>query len=181
MYESELNIELLKYVKSSFNEYNLIQIKYDDIVFEEQVKMNCFYCGKYNVSWKCPPKLPTNIDFKKMLKEFSNIALLYKNFYFTRENYNMVRNDSSIELHNTLLKMEQFLWNHNCSTALSFIGGSCKLCKSGCGKDKCNNPYKSRSPMEATGMNVIKTAANVGVEIVFPPKDYITRMGMIMW
>ncbi len=25
------------------------------LVFEECVKMNCFYCGKYNISWKCPP------------------------------------------------------------------------------------------------------------------------------
>jgi len=48
------------------------------------------------------------------------------------------------------LKMEKLLWEKNNSTAISFIGGSCKLCKNGCGSDKCNNPYMARSPLEAT-------------------------------
>lgn len=38
-----------------------------DCVFEENVKMNCFYCGKYANNWKCPPNLP-NVDYKKCLQ-----------------------------------------------------------------------------------------------------------------
>ena len=45
--------------------------------------------------------------------------------------------------------------------AISFIGGSCKLCKNGCAKDKCNNPGMARIPLEATGVNVIKSLDNI--------------------
>lgn len=171
---------LTSYAAEQFPEYIIVPIKCEDIVFEERVKMNCFYCGKYNVSWKCPPRIPS-LDYKKMFSEFNHIALVYCKYYFNEENYSLVRNESSIELHKTLLKFEKFLWDNDNSTSLSFIGGSCKLCKNGCGKEHCNNPYKARSPMEATGMNVVATAEKYDIKISFPPKDYIIRMGMILW
>jgi predicted metal-binding protein len=55
------------------------------------------------------------------------------------------------------------------------------LCKNGCGADKCNNPYLSRAPVEATGLNVLKTAAKYGIDIIFPPKETMFRIGMILW
>lgn len=173
--------ELQDYCKENFPDYYIVSVKYEDLIFEERVKMNCFYCGKYNVSWKCPPRIPESIDFQKMFREYEHLALVYSKYYFSTDNYNMVRNDSTTELHNTLLKLEGFLWEHDNSTAISFIGGSCKLCKNGCGKERCNNPYKARSPLEATGINVVKTAAKYGIEIAFPPKEFIIRMGMLLW
>ncbi len=172
---------LLEHVAEKYPEYIVVPIKFEDLVFEERVKMNCFYCGKYNVCWKCPPKIPSSIDFQKLYAEYDNLALVYCKYYFTEDTYNTVRNDSSVELHTTLLKLESFLWENNNSTAISFIGGSCKLCKNGCGKERCNNPYKARSSIEATGVNVVKTAAKYGIEINFPPKEFIMRMGMILW
>lgn len=54
--------------------------------------MNCFYCGKYNVGWKCPPKLAP-IDYKKMLQEFNNAAFVYVRMSLEEEDYNTVRNN----------------------------------------------------------------------------------------
>lgn len=65
--------------------------------------------------------------------------------------------------------------------AVSFIGGSCKLCKNGCGKDKCNNPYLSRTPVEAIGINVVKSAKENGISITFPPENDIIRIGLLLW
>lgn len=73
------------------------------------------------------------------------------------------------------------MYNHNSSTAISFIGGSCKLCKGGCGKEKCNNPYMSRSPIEALGINVIKSASRYGINIEFPTDKQLMRIGMLLW
>lgn len=171
---------LIAHVKENFPDYTVVPIRAEDVVFEERVRMNCFYCGKYNTCWKCPPKIP-DIDFKKMFGEYDNIAFVYCRYYFTEETYTQVRNESTNELHKTLLQLEGFLWENDNSTALSFIGGSCKLCKNGCGKERCNNPYKARTPMEATGMNVVKTAAKYGIEVKFPPTDHIIRLGMILW
>ena len=92
-----------------------------------------------------------------------------------------IRTESSVVLHKLLLCLEKWLWEHNNSTALSFIGGSCKLCKGGCGKERCNNPYMSRSPVEATGIHVIKSAAKYGIELKFPTNKELKRIGLLLW
>lgn len=157
-----------------------ILIRPDDLVFEERIKMNCFYCGKYNSNWKCPPRLP-DLDYKKMIAEFDHIAFIYLAIPFSENNFHEVRSESSAILHHVLLQFEKYLWDHNNSTSLSFLGGSCKLCKSGCGADKCNSPYLSRAPVEAIGLNVLKTAAKYGIDIIFPPKESMFRIGLILW
>ena len=156
----------------------LIQRK--DIVFEERVKMNCFYCGRYNKGWKCPPKLP-DIDVEKLLSEFDSLAFVYLKMPLDDNDFTQVRTDSSVQLHRALLECERWLYRNNNSTALSFIGGSCKLCKNGCASNGCANPYESRSPVEALGINVVKSAQNVGIDIAFPPKDYMMRIGLLLW
>lgn len=95
--------------------------------------------------------------------------------------YNTIRNDSSIYLHRALLLCERWLWQRNNVAALSFIGGSCKLCKNGCATDKCANPYQSRSPVEALGINIVKSAEQFGIYIQFPVKEYMTRIGLLVW
>jgi len=150
------------------------------LIFEERVRMNCFYCGKYNVSWKCPPKLP-HIDYQKMLSEFDNAAFIYVKMSLEGEDYNSVRNNSSIHLHRALLECEKWLYQHNNPTALSFIGGSCKLCKNGCPAERCANPYQSRTPVEALGINVIKSAEQYGIDVVFPADKYMMRIGLLLW
>lgn len=172
--------ELSKQISDDKQKYYMVPIESSNLVFEERVKFNCFYCGKYNNCWKCPPKIP-DINFRKMFSEYNNSAFVYGRFGFDDTNYQTVRNESSVLLHKALLKLEKLLWNENNSTAISFIGGSCKLCKNGCGKEKCNNPYLARSPIEATGINVILSAKKYGIDIDFPPKDFIIRIGLILW
>lgn len=150
------------------------------LVFEERVKMNCFYCGKYNLGWRCPPQIP-EIDFKKMIEEYNNAAFIFIKKTLANKDFNSVRNDSSIELHRALLECEKWLWENNNSTALSFIGGSCKLCKNGCAQDRCVNPYQSRTPVEALGINIVKSAEIFGIKIEFPPRENIFRIGLLLW
>lgn len=152
-----------------------------DLVFEENVKMNCFYCGKYNNNWRCPPRLP-DIDYKKMMNEYDAGLFVVLSYDIAEDSeYEMVRNNSSIVLHKTLLDLEKWMWKHNCSNAISFIGGSCKLCKGGCGKEKCSNPYMSRSPLEAVGVNIVKSAGKYGIDIRFPADRRLTRIGLLLW
>ena len=62
-----------------------------DLVFEERVKMNCYYCGRYNSNWKCPPKLP-DIDYPKMFQEFDYCAVVYVKVPFDKDTYADLRN-----------------------------------------------------------------------------------------
>lgn len=60
----------------------------DSLFFEQRVKMNCFYCGRYGNNWKCPPNLP-DIDYEKMIREFDNAAFIWLRMEFLRGGYNL--------------------------------------------------------------------------------------------
>ncbi|MCI8455432.1 MAG: DUF2284 domain-containing protein [Lachnospiraceae bacterium] len=169
-----------QYIQENFQDFHFMFIRPSDLIFEENVRMNCFYCGKYGTNWRCPPHLPV-LDYKKMMSEYPEGLFLWIKLKFNESNYQEIRAESSTMLHKALLDLEKQLWNLDSSTALSFIGGSCKLCKNGCGKEKCNNPYFSRSPLEATGCNIVKSAAKYGLDIHFPPSEGILRLGLLLW
>lgn len=172
---------MLSSIKKKYPLLNGVLIEPGKLVFEERVKMNCFNCGKYYTNWRCPGNMPQNIDYFKMIQEYKNGAFLYLKMPLNKENYDIVRNESSLMLHKALLDLETYLWYHDKPLAISFIGGSCKLCKNGCGTEKCNNPYNARSPLESIGVNIIKSAAKYGIEINFPPKESLMRLGLLLW
>ena len=59
----------LKYIRQIAPSAEVVFMEPKEAVFEELVKMNCFYCGKYGRNWKCPPNIP-DIDYPKMFSEF---------------------------------------------------------------------------------------------------------------
>ena len=177
----DFKTEFLEACVKTAPEANFVFMDPKEAVFEECVRMNCFYCGKYGRNWRCPPNLPA-IDYPKMFSEFDGGLFVYFRFAFTSQaQFQNIRAESSVTLHKTLLQIEKILYQHNRPTAISFGAGSCKLCKGGCGKDRCNNPYLSRSSLEATGVNVVKTAAKFGIEIRFPPEETLMRIGLVLW
>lgn len=151
-----------------------------DLVFEERVKLNCFYCKNYGTHWKCPPRIP-QIDYQKVVGEYRHGAFAKIELPFTEADFPDVRVRSTNELHRALLKLEKYLWEHDEPMALSFIGGSCKLCKNGCGSERCNNPYQARMSMEAAGINVVESVGKYGISVVFPPEGKLARIGMLLW
>jgi len=129
----------------------------NEIIFEERVKLNCFHCKHYNHKHTCPPKVRA-FDFEKVFGEYDNaIVVKITMTYFTEDEYDSVRSSPTNRLHKKLLELERILWDKNYPLAISFIGGSCKLCKDECDKERCRFPYKARIPWEATGANLVKT------------------------
>lgn len=173
--------EFLEFVKSKCGMAECVFINPKELVFEENVRMNCYYCGKYNNNWRCPPNLP-NINYRRMAQEYDAGCFVALSFDITNKAvHTEIRNESSVMLHKLLLELEKWMWNNNSPNAISFGGGSCKLCRGGCGKEKCNNPYLSRSPLEAIGVNVVKSAAKYGIDIRFPTEDCLMRVGLLLW
>ena len=168
------------YLKKNDLNAKAISVNPKDIVFEERVKLNCFYCEKYSVNWRCPPKIP-NINYEKIMSEFENAAFIYVDTPLADVNFTDARNESAINLHKQILEIEKYLLSMDVPMCLSYIGGSCRLCKSGCGKDRCNNPYLARIPLEATGVNVVESARKYGISIEFPVKEFLIRIGLILW
>jgi len=176
---------IIALLQAELNKFNAnmvsVAISTSDIVFEERINMLCFHCKNYNVKFTCPPKFP-KLDYRKIFKEeYHNAMFVSCSMPFNENNYQEVRSTSTVSLQRALLHLERFLFENSHSLALSLIGGSCKLCKTGCPPDKCNNPYSARIPMEALGINVVTTAKNIGIELKFPVKTSITRCGLLFW
>lgn len=178
---ADMHALLIEKLKSINSDITAQKIELKDIVFEERMKLLCFHCACYNSKFTCPPKIP-EINYKKMIEEeYENALAVYCVFDVDKQTFPSIRKKSTNILHKALLKLEKILWDNNFPTAVSFIGGGCKLCKDGCGKEKCSNPYAARISMEATGINVVKTYKNIGVDIIFPPQNTLGRYGLIVW
>ncbi len=177
-----LNYNEIKEILNKINPSLVVYpIDFDKIVFEERVKLKCYHCKRHNVNWTCPPKIP-DLNYKKLLQEYDNMAVIIKHWEIDESSdIDAIRINSTNELHRSMLKAEKCLWEKGEVMTLSFIGGSCKLCKTGCGKERCNNPDMARIPFEALGVNVIKTMQNIGVDISFSIEKEILRIGLLLW
>lgn len=169
----------MKLITSTKN-IDIKQVLVCDIVFEERVRLNCFYCNNYDKKKCCPPNIPV-LDYQKVLSEYDNLYLIYHKHNFENEITQADRIISTTILHSFLLDAERILWENNYPMATSFIGGCCKLCGWECNKKLCKFPMRCRIPLEALGMNVIKTMEKIGVNLIFPPKDYFYRIGLLVW
>lgn len=168
--------ELSAFLHENYPNLMLIPFPVMDMVFEERVKQKCFHCKNYGTKWTCP-HLP-NVDYPKMFHEYDNAAVIIYKACVTAENVETQRQQKTNIIHKALLSLEKYLYDHNNCMAISFIGGSCKLCKNGRNKEKCANPYLSRMPWEATGQfySIIKEGWYRGQ---FPDKRHIIQVWII--
>jgi len=171
--------QILEWFRINHPNFQIKIISHKDIVFKKRNKLLCFYCGRYKNKWTCPPRIP-DINYEEMFKEYENLAFVYYENEINA-NYDEVRENSTVNLHKVLLDAENYLFRKSNSTRISFIGGSCKLCKNGCDPDKCRNPYLARIPIEATGVDVVESAGKVGIEINFPAEKKLIRLGLLLW
>ncbi|MGE3062384.1 MAG: DUF2284 domain-containing protein, partial [bacterium] len=179
--QDEITSLLKEELKKNYPELQNVYAKTDIFVFEERVKLLCFHCAHYNEKWTCPPRIP-NLNYEKIIKEdYENALIVFVKMKVEDENFEEVRRLTTNIIHKSLLHLEKVLYDANMPTRVSFIGGSCKLCKNGCAADKCRNPYQARIPLEATGCNLIESFKKVGIKIEFPVKDYLYRYGVILW
>jgi predicted metal-binding protein len=149
-------------------------------VFDDRALLKCYFCCKYGKNYRCPPNIP-DLDYRKMLKSCSEAALFCYEQKFDKEITIDDRRHSSQALHKAILKAENILWENNYPLAISFIGGSCKLCGCKCVDDECCRPEESRIMLEAIGVDITATAAKVDIEIVYPPKNSFLRVGAVLW
>jgi len=173
--------KLIQFVSHcGIKDVEVFQLEHRQIVLEERVRFNCFFCRNYSNKWCCPPNIP-DLDYSRVLQEYDNFLLLTYKYGFDGEITTEDRTLSTNIVHKLGLELEKFLWENNHPLAKVFIGGGCKLCGYTCPMDDCSKPTMRRLPLEAIGVNVVKTAGNIGIDIVFPPKNYFYRVGLLLW
>ena len=150
-----------------------------DIVFDPRVGLLCLNCGRYGKKKTCPPFIP-NLDYQTIVRAYSQALLVAVRMTVAPDrSFAQIREASTNALHQMLLLLEKIAFTRNAYYAASFIGGSCKLCPDECG-DLCRKPNEARMPMEAVGIDVIKTAEHAGLFLRFPAEESISRVGLLL-
>jgi predicted metal-binding protein len=161
-----------------------IEISKENIIFDPKVRTYCynpnFKCPNYGNSWACPPKAPY---LEKQIILYTRFFLIYikqdidmnkKEVFESMRDRLEEEITNFIKEHSRNYKQVQILWD-----------GYCRLCeKEGkkCtikSKLPCRYPDEIRYSMEAIGINVTETVRRVELDIEWPPKNHIYRVGLI--
>ncbi|MBO6074508.1 MAG: hypothetical protein J6P74_05175 [Paludibacteraceae bacterium] len=181
--------EIRDILQSKYPEMDVVAIRHDDLVFEERVRLKCMHCTNYREKWTCPGRLP-DLDFQKIVREYEHLAVIIsRQKSDVRDQKSEIRDqmsevrfrEAANGLHRAMLYLEGELFKRGNAMAEAFIGCGCQLCKDGCPKEGCAHPEQARVPWDATGCNVVKTLANIGVSVEFPPKEYVYQYGLMAW
>ncbi|MBA3037501.1 MAG: hypothetical protein FP814_13550, partial [Desulfobacterium sp.] len=134
------------------------------------VRQKCrFGCKEFGKNLQCPPYSMNNGETEEMLKSYSWCMLV--------EDMPPGR-----KFHKKLLNLEKRLFLSGYHKAFSFGAGPCPVCKK-CPEDNtCRHPDKARPSMEASGIDVYKTAKAAGINLkpVSEKGRYVKYIGLLL-
>jgi predicted metal-binding protein len=129
----------------------------EDVVTAEWVRLKCQYgCNRYGTCLTCPPYSPTPEQTKRMLKDYSKALIMVYDIPPERN-----ERDLRKKLRKDVAKFEREMFLDGYYKAFGMACGPCNLCKI------CNLSYPckfeeiARPSMEACGIDVYQTLANV--------------------
>ncbi len=169
------------------------------VVIDERVRFKCEVpkCAGYGQYLTCPPYVMSVDAFSRILSCYKWACLAQveakdidsKDKSQSRINQAILK--ESRELHrNFKLKLlevveavESAAFKKGMRFAAGLVGGSCVLCER-CvdekSSDACRHPFRARPPMEAVGIDVIKTAQNAGLPIYLSSSKNVVWTGLVL-
>ena len=167
----------------------------DKVVVENRVVLKCkLGCQHYGKTLACPPYTPTVEEFRKIVNEYSYAIFMKfksqaeaspeetKNLMTAETDPNVPQDvkekvqkfwtawkDDKRRMLQTVVDLEKAAMNKGYPLAISFTSGHCQLCEK-CNTETrvCVHPNLARYSEDAVGVNVKKTAQNVGITTTFP-------------
>jgi len=148
----ERDFEILRKFAKKLGAVSTKVISVDTVVTAPWVRLKCQYgCDGYGESLTCPPYSPTPEKTQEVLKNYRKAILVHGDDY------------TDINRIVTRLEREAFLSGYY--KAYGMGSGPCRLCNSCAVNKPCKKPYQARPSMEASGIDVFKTARNNGFRI----------------
>ncbi|WP_026894036.1 DUF2284 domain-containing protein [Clostridiisalibacter paucivorans] len=150
----------------------IVPIYTKELIFDTKVREYCIEnkCGKYGQNFMCPPIVGRVEDMKKEILTHKEGLLIFYEVYAQDVKKEHFIKKSAIEFHKVMLKLEKIANLVGNTITRAYIAGNCRLCfpcKIKIGYEHCPYPEKSRTSMEAAGINVIETCSNLGIDVKF--------------
>jgi len=169
------------------------------VVIDARVRFKCEVpkCAGYGQYLTCPPYVMSVEAFSKIRSNYKWALLVQveaKNIDSAdkgKSRINPAILKENTELHRSFkLKLieiveavESAAFKKGLRFAAGLVGGSCVLCER-CVDDKsseaCRHPFRARPPMEAVGIDVIKTAQNTGLPIHLSSSKNVVWTGLVL-
>ena len=150
----------------------------EDLIFDLKVREMCKWCKRYGKKATCPPYIESVEYYSNVLKRFKH-GIIYYDFFPTDGDAEEVGYKSSMEVYEKLTRERTRLFEGGHYLIMILGAGSCKLC------DRCTFPChipdKGIIPVEATGIDVVKTMERFDVKVAFPIKETLVRVGMVLY
>jgi len=169
------------------------------VVIDERVRLKCEVprCAGYGQFLTCPPRVMPVEDFARVLARYRwGLLVQVEAEDIDSTDKGRGRIDSSTlkdnrEIHRpfrlrlleVVESVEAAAFKKGIYFAAGFVGGSCVLCDR-CVEDKtseaCRQPFRARPPMEAMGIDVLKTASNAGFSIHLSSSKNVLWTGLVL-
>lgn len=161
----------------------LYPLDIDDIDPKQSIRLKCLVpvCEYYDTCKTCPPNIPGVAEFKEALQDYSACFLVV-----LREKIRAIETyekdfTAELKLADMVSDLELAAFEHGFYQALGLTVGGCKLCTTCVPKgDPCRHPYKARPSPEGFGIDITELAKKAGVAVEWPPKQYVSFLGLIL-
>ncbi len=208
MSQVEADLEALCKLARELGATNAVSFSARGVAVDERVRLKCLVpiCDDYGLNLMCPPHIMSVQEFrdvltkydwailiqiiesipaemKKEIKQAEDVAALYKNAKFL-EIYSRSFDPIKLQLQRVVHKVEAQAYVLGYRFATGFTAGSCELCPEcvACSnsQEPCRHPFRARPSMEAVGIDVFKTAENVGLPFDIPSTNKTVWNGLVL-
>ena len=169
------------------------------VVIDERVRLKCEVprCAGYGQYLTCPPYVMSVEAFSKIRSSYKWGLLVQVeakdidstdkdkgriNRTILKENRKLHRS-FKLKLLEIVEAVESAAFKKGMRFATGLVGGSCVLCErcvDNKSSDACRYPFRARPPMEAVGIDVVKTAQNAGLPIHLSSSKNVVWTGLIL-
>jgi len=127
------------------------------VVTAEWVRMKCqFGCHRFGTGLCCPPHTPTPDLTRKVVDSYQRSILIYRR---------LAKDEKTKNFNEIIVRLEMKIFLDGYYKAWSMGSGPCRLCKVCDSNAPCKHAQEARPSMEACGIDVYNTLANVGYEL----------------
>ncbi len=121
------------------------------------VRLKCqFGCTLYGRSWSCPPATPSIDETRKILREYRTALFVM---------FKPKSPGKPGSMNQTLLEIEKKLFLEGYCKAFALFPSPCSLCRKCAYPKQCTHPEKKRPTNEAVGIDIFRTATNIGIKL----------------